>query len=222
MNPIKPTLRTELVPIILLVIIGIASWFFYQALPDIVPIHWNIAGEPDQYGSKIFSAFVFPLIILGIYALLLFAPLIDPRKERYLQFAKVYHMIKAYFVLMFACIYFLANLNALGYNLPIGLWIPVLVGILFVIIGNYMGKLRKNWFIGIRNPWTLSSEETWNKTHRVGGKLFIVSGLLMIANGFAPVSYKLPLFITSIVLVIGGTFGYSYWVYRQEKKANHS
>jgi uncharacterized membrane protein len=85
-------------------------------------------------------------------------------------------------------------------------------------MGNYMGKLKPNWFVGIRTPWTLSSETVWNKTHRFGGKVFMLGGLIMIITSIAPMSWRLPLFIADIIVLMLGTVGYSYFVYLKEKK----
>ena len=217
-NPIKPTLKTEILPILLLVMAAAASFYFYANFPERVPIHWNMAGEVDSYGSRATGAFLFPGILVGMYLLFLIIPYIDPKKARYIQFRKVYHIFKAFMIFFLAAIYFIASLNALGYNIPVGLWVPMMVGLLFIVIGNYMGKIKSNWFMGIRTPWTLSSEEVWNKTHRFGGKVFIFGGILMILMYFLPLNCRLPLFIIIITIILLGTVGYSYMLYRREEK----
>ena len=217
-NPIKPTFKTEILPIILVLLAGLSSFYFYLHFPEQVPIHWNIKGEVDNYGSRTTGAFLFPAIILGMYLLFLALPYIDPKKRRYEQFRRVYHVFKTIIVFFMVVIYFIASLNALGYRIPVGLWVPVSVGLLFFIIGNYMGKIKSNWFVGIRTPWTLSSEEVWNKTHRFGGKVFILGGVLMTLMYFLPVKLQLPLFIFIIVIILVGTVGYSYILYKNEEK----
>lgn len=219
-NPIKPTIKTEWLPVILFLVSAIAAPYFFNHFPASVPIHWNISGQPDNWGSPTLAAFLFPTIILGMYLMLLFIPIIDPRKERYDQFRNVYHIFKNILVAFMAIVYFATSLNALGYNIPIGIVVPVLVGLLFIVMGNYMGKIKPNWFIGIRTPWTLSSEEVWNKTHRLGGKLFIVAGLLMASEVFLPVSWRLSIFMLTILLAVVGTTGGSYIIYLKEKKKN--
>lgn len=217
-NPIKPTIKTEIIPILLIIITAIAAVYFYSIFPDQVPIHWNFEGEPDNWGSKFIGAVLMPLVMVGIYLLFLVVPYLDPKKERYDQFRKVYHFFKGYFVFFMTAIYFVSSLNVLGYNMPISFWVPFLVGILFILLGNYMGKIKSNWFVGIRTPWTLSSEEVWNKTHRAGGKVFILGGILMMPMYFIPASFRMPLFFIIIALIILGTVGYSYVVYRDEQK----
>lgn len=217
-NPTKPSLKTEIFPVIILVITLIASFYFYANFPDRVPTHWNIAGEVDGWSSRWLGAFLIPTIITGMYFLFLGLPYLDPKKDRYAEFAKVYHIFKTAIILLMALIYFITGLNALGYKVSVEFWIPLLIGILFIIMGSYMPKIKPNWFMGIRTPWTLSSEEVWNKTHRLGGKIFIIGGLLMTAMYFLPISWRLPLFIFIIVLILVGTMGYSYVLYRSEQK----
>jgi len=217
-NPVKPTVKTEFIPLALIILTIAASVFFYNNLPERIATHWNFAGEIDGWGSGKVQAIAIPLMAVGMYLLFLLLPYIDPKKERYEQFSKIYHIFKTMILVLLVIIYFVIGLNGLGYDLPVGMIIPGLIGLLFIVIGNYMGKIKRNWFMGIRTPWTLSSEEVWNKTHRFGGKMFILGGLLMIAEIFVPVSWKLPIFIIMIAALTLGTMGYSYLVYLKEKK----
>ena len=216
-NPIKPSLKTEFIPLLLIILMALAAVYFYNNLPERVAMHWNFAGVVDGYGSGQAQAVALPMVAIGMYLLFLLLPYLDPKKERYEQFSKVYHIFKAIILALLAVIYFIIGLNGLGYNLPVGIIIPGLIGLLFIIIGNYLGKIKPNWFMGIRTPWTLSSEEVWNKTHRFGGKMFILAGLLMMAETIMPNSWKLAVFIAMIVMLLFGTVGYSYIVFLQEK-----
>ncbi|MFA5080836.1 MAG: SdpI family protein [Candidatus Paceibacterota bacterium] len=218
-NPIKPTFKTETLPILFVALVVISSFYFYSHFPNIVPTHWGISGEVDGWGSRN-TAFIIPAIIIGMYLMFLLLPFIDPKKEKYEQFTKPYHVFKNILILFMAVMYFVASFAALGYDLPVGTIIPVMVGLLFVIMGNYMSKIKRNWFIGIKTPWTLSSEEVWNKTHRFGGKMFIFGGILMAIEPFLPVVSRLPVFIFTIIILSFGTMGYSYLVYLKEKKNN--
>lgn len=218
-NPIKPTIKSEIMPIIFILIACFSSFYFYAHFPDQVPLHWNFAGEVDSYGSRIQGAFLMPAMMIGMYLLFLFIPLIDPKKERYAQFRKIYHVFKGVLLFFMLLIYYALGLSGLGYNIEIGTWIPVFVGLLFIILGNYMGKIKPNWFMGIRTPWTLSSEEVWNKTHRFGGKAFIIGGVLMVFMSLIPVAYKIPIFIIVIVIVGFLPIIYSYILFIGEKRA---
>lgn len=120
-------------------------------------------------------------------------------------------------IFMFA-LYLLTSLYNLGYQINITTWTTLLIGALFIIIGNYMGKIKYNWFMGIKTPWTLSSEKVWNKTHRLSGWLFILLGIIVIATPYLPDQVGLIVFFTSIIVVVAGSFAYSYYLYRIEKK----
>ena len=217
-NPIKMTFKTEVLPIILLISAFVASFYFYANFPERVPTHWNFKGQVDGWSSAAFAAFFFPVLNLGMYLLFLVIPYIDPKKERYEEFKHVFHIFKNFLIAFMTVIYFLTGLNGMGYNLPINVFVPIMVGILFILMGNYMGKLKSNWFMGARNPWTLSSEEVWNKTNRITGKIFILSGLLMILEGFLPDNVKLSFFIFIIALMVIVPNLYSFIIYNRTKK----
>lgn len=218
MSPIKPNLRTEIIPILLIIISIVASFYFYSVLPDQVATHWNFEGQVDDYSSKAVGAFLLPGIMILMYLMFLGLPYIDPKRKRYGEFANVYHIFKGILIGFMFIIYLATSFANLGYNIDIGVVIPALVGILFIIMGNYMGKIKHNWFMGIRTPWTLSSENVWNKTHRVGGWLFILLGIIMLLMPIMPKEIIAPIFIAAIVAVTVGTFGYSYFLYRNENK----
>lgn len=217
-HPLKPTLKTELIPILTILIITIASFYFYQNFPDQVPTHWNYKGEIDSYSGKTFGAFGFPAIIMGVYLMFLAFPYLDPKKERYQEFRKTYHIFKAMIISFMSLIYFYTGLAGLGYPVSISIVVPITVGLLFIVMGNYMSKIKRNWFIGIRTPWTISNEEVWNKTHRLGGKIFIAIGLLMIIGTYLPNELYWKLFITSTFIGVIGMMGYSYWAYQKIEK----
>lgn len=218
-NPSKPTIKTELFPLLVLAITALSSVYFYSHFPDIVPTHWNIHGEIDGWSSKKLGAFLIPAILMIMYLMFLWLPYIDPKKEKYDQFRKVYHIFKSLIIGMMSLIYFMASFNGLGYNIEMGFWVPFLIGVLFIALGNYFGKLKPNWFVGIKTPWTLSSEENWNKTHRFGGKIFIFSGLIMMATPLFPTFLQSWLFAINMILLLGGTIGYSFIFFLREK--NH-
>ncbi|MBU1036550.1 SdpI family protein [Patescibacteria group bacterium] len=217
-NGMKFTFKTETLPILIVLISIVLGFYFYSVFPDQVPVHWNVAGEIDRWGSKFEGAWLMPLIAIGMYILFLILPIIDPRKEKYNQFAKIYLLFRMLILLMMLGIYLIASLNSLGHNIRVEVWIPIVIGLSFIIIGNYMGKIKSNWFLGIRTPWTLSSETVWNKTHRLGGKLFMLMGILLIITPLLPYHniffvLIIPVLIISLIPVV-----YSYLLYRKEKK----
>ena len=221
-NPIKPTWKTEILPVAVIVLSAIASVYFYQHFPARVVTHWDFAGRPNGWSGPAFAAFFFPAIILGIYLLLLVLPCVDPRSERYADFRKVYHIVKDAIVVLFAGLYFMTGLSGLGKHVPIQVIVPVGIGILFMIIGNYMGKLRRNWWIGIRTPWTMSNEQVWNKTHRLGGKMFLLAGVLFVLIGFVPQVGQVAIgvvFTCAIVAILVVPIVYSYVLFRKLGKS---
>jgi len=174
---------------------------------QVIPIHWNLAGRADGFGSK-WVAFVF---VVGMYALFLVLPRFDPSRANYAQFAGAYNLVR--FALLVMLVVLLGG-GALGLQ-SAGL-LYLLVGGLLVVTGSVLGKLRPNWFCGVRTPWTLSSKRSWVKTHRLGGWLMIVLGLAEIAAGALDPSSG-----GQILLVGGGgvvvvTVAYSYIVWRDD------
>lgn len=216
-SPIKPTIKTEIVPIVLVGASLIASVYFYRHFPDRVVTHWNFAGQPDGYSSKAFAAFFFPLLNLGMYLLFLGLPYLDPKKNRYPDFAKVYHVFKAVIIGVMSIIYGIVGLAGLGYSVAVEKVLPAIIGVLFIVMGNYMAKIKPNWFMGIRTPWTLSSEEVWNKTHQLGGKLFVLMGVLMVAMGFWNNKIMWYIFTVGVIGVALVPMVYSFILYRKLK-----
>ena len=155
-----------------------------------------------------------------MYLLFLGLPYFDPRKERYAQFAKPYHIFKNLMITFMTIIYFLVGFAGIGYPIDVSVIVPASVGILFIIIGNYLGKIKSNWFMGIRTPWTLSNEEVWSKTNRLGGKLFIVGGLLLILGLILPKTAFWVLFIIAMIIITVTPVIYSYLLYRKIEKKN--
>ena len=218
-NPIKPNLRSEIIPLLLIIATILLSIYFYPMLPEKVISHWDFQGQPNGWMPKLFNTILFPCLMIGIYLLFLFMPYFDPRKERYSEFKGVYNIFKIAIIGVFFLIYLASLLSNLGAPINIGKVISLIVGLLMIIMGNYMSKIKFNWFMGIRTPWTMSSEVVWNKTHRVGGWFFILFGLCIIVAPYLPVILASIIFIGGALLAIVGSMAYSYIVYRQEQ--NH-
>ncbi|MFA6428047.1 MAG: SdpI family protein [Candidatus Buchananbacteria bacterium] len=218
-NYLKASWRTEIIPVLLIILAVASSFYFYANFPEQVPIHWNVYGQVDGWSSRAFGAFFFPALITGMYLLFFIFPYLDPKKERYEQFAKAYHIFKGAIVAFVALLYFYTSLIALGHQLlPVNVAVPVGIGVLFIIIGNYLGKVKANWFMGIRTPWTLSSEEVWNKSNRLGGKIFIIMGLFSVLGFWLPSTIFFGIFITMVIVGSLIPIVYSYWLWR---KLNH-
>ena len=218
MYPIKLSVKSEIVPVMLIVAAWILSLYFYAHFPAQVASHWDFQGKVNGYSSSAGLAFGIPALLTGMYLLFLGLPFLDPKKERYAEFGKIYHYIKAAIILVLFGVYVITGLYNLGYPVQVGIAVPWLIGLLFIVLGNFMGKIKPNWFVGIRTPWTLSSENVWTKTHRFGGFMMMLFGVLIIISPLLSKSLGIAVFVLGIVLVTVGSFVYSYILFRQERE----
>ena len=219
----KVTWRSEAICLLLLVAMFVAAGVTWSSAPDRIPVHWGVSDEPDRYAGKFEGLLLLPLVALGLYVLLLVLPRVDPRKEHYARFQGVYTILRTLIVAIMAGTFAIVVLWARGVHVDTFVVVGLMIGLLFMVLGNYMGKLRSTWFVGIRTPWTLSSEESWNKTHRLGGRLFFVFGLALaigvpLGKQWAA-SYMIPAGVFGLVLIL---YVYSYLVCRKDPAANHA
>jgi uncharacterized membrane protein len=216
----KVSLRSEVIPLILIAgmfVLGAIAW---PQAPERIPIHWGLTGEPDNYAGKVWGLFGGPLITLGIYGLFFILPRIDPRQRNYERFWSKYLIIRTVIITVLACIQLVVFLWAIGTEVNMNITVPMIVGFLLIFIGNYMGKLRPTWFVGIRSPWTLSSEESWNKTHRLGGWVFVIFGLaLLIAAPFQEKWAYHTLTATGAAALVF-LYVYSYLIWKRDPDAS--
>jgi len=209
--------KTNKIIISIILISIIATGFIYGSLPDKIPFHWNINGEIDAWTGKIFSWFI-AILPLAIYFLMIRIPEIDPKKESYSKHKKAYELLMVILVLSFTMLHWIVIFSALGYQISVSRIIPMGIGFLFIIMGNYMGQIRPNYSFGIKTPWTLANEIVWKKTHRIGGFAFILSGLIFIIAGIINRSYSFILAISSIFLAVIYIIVFSYFEYRKRKE----
>ncbi len=198
--------------VIINIIIGIWA---YPRLPEQVPSHWNLAGQVDGYSGALTGAFLLPLITLGVYILFWIIPRIDPQKANYLKMGRVFWIVSTTLVAFLSLMYWGTIAVALGYLETLPRWYFSGIGIIFILLGNYFGKIKFNYTFGIRTPWTLANEEVWAKTHRFAGPIWIVGGILMALAGVLPAAWTEPLFGIVIVLIAVVPMAYSYLVYRR-------
>ena len=196
-----------------------AMWAFalavYPRLPDRIPTHWNLRGEADGWGGP-GAAFLFPAIGTGTWLLMMVLPRIDPRRANWEKFRDEVRLLVGVLVLFFAWIEAVALGAALGWKLDTGRAVMGGVGVLLAVIGNYLPRIRSNWFMGIRTPWTLSSESVWRDTHRVGGRAFVAGGLAMVLAGFIPGILAQLLAIAAAMVATLIPVVYSYLAWRRE------
>jgi len=205
----------DIVSILIILVVAISAYFFNALLPDQVVTHWNINGTPDGWGDKNVLVVFIPFLIVGLYILFRFLPKMDPKKENYLKFDSAYHAFKLLIVAFMSIIYFISIYSNLGYDLSISDITTWLVGVLFIVIGFLIKDVKQNWFMGIRTPWTLSSEEVWKKTHLLAQKVFVIGGICFIFMPYVSPTYVPIIFIFVIVMIISLSYGYSYWLYKK-------
>lgn len=216
-SPLNISWKTEIIPLTIIVAGFLTSALSFNKLPQQVISHWNFLGNPDGWMNKTTHSIIFPLILLALYLLLLFVPSMDPRKERYKEFSNVYNGFRSLISLVLYLVFLIATLVNLGYEINVGKVIPLIIGLLMIVIGNYMGKIKKNWFVGIRTPWTLSSENVWNKTHRLGGWMFVAFGMSLIITPYLKPMLALSVFVIGVCLATLVPIAYSYVLYKREK-----
>lgn len=206
----KGTLILTTIVMLIPMIIGLLLW---DKLPEQIPSHWDINGEVDRWSSKGFVVFFFPCLLLAIHWVCVFASCADPK-------AKDYHptMIR---LVLWICPMIGLVLNslvyafALGYPLKVEIIMPLLVGLMFIIVGNLLPKCRQSYTMGIKLPWTLANEENWNKTHRFGGKVWVIGGILTMATAFLGNFWVL---LGVLVVMVASPTIYSYSLYRKQNK----
>ena len=198
----------------------LAGLLLWNRLPDQMASHWNINDQVDGYTSRFWGVFMLPLITLGMFVLFLVVPSIDPMKANIAQFREAFNLFILLMVGFMIYLYGLTLAWSLGYNnfKMSGAMLPA-IGLLFIFIGFLMRQAKRNFFIGIRTPWTLSSDTVWNQTHRVGAVLFMISGALAFIGGFAGGTTAFwmmfaPLIGSTLFLLV-----YSYVLYRRETRA---
>ncbi len=205
--------------VVLLIMVVFSGWVGTQ-LPDDtrIPTHWNARGEVDGYSSKAMGLFMTPGVMAGLCVLMALLPFITPRKENLWKSIKVYKICWVGVLLFMLVIHSVALLAALGVPVPMSIVVYVGIGALFIVIGNWLGKVRSNFIMGVRTPWTLSSELSWNKTHRLAGKLFVGVGLAMLVSGlfFSTHPAAAKVMITGVILLVLVPVTYSWWVWKND------
>lgn len=206
--------RMELPQLIILVGMFVVAAMSWSTAPDRIPVHWNAAGDIDRYGGRFEGILLMPLIALGLYLLLAFIPRIDPGRANYAQFQGAYAVIRVVLMLLLAVVYGIMHVSMRGVNVDMGLLLPLLMGGMLIALGGVLGKIRPNWFVGIRTPWTLSSKTSWARTHRVGGWAFMIAGVLVLVGGLVSTEAAVWTLLGSMLPLVVGLFVYSYVVWR--------
>lgn len=203
---------------ILMVLIAVGvSLAAYSGLPESMPVHWNLRGEADRFGSRPEALFTIPLFMVVIWAILRFLPRIDPLRANYAKFAGTYEVIIDSLLAMMLVIHIAVVLGASGAPDSVAMIVHAAVGAMMIVLGNVMPRTRQNWFVGVRTPWTLASERVWERTHRVAGYLFVALGLIVILTTPLRPQIAMPILAAGVATVALVSVVYSYLEWRKEK-----
>lgn len=193
----------------------ILSAIAFPQLPEQIAIHFDAQGIPDGYGSPL-TIFLLPGIMLFVNLLAEITKHTDPRKDNYSYFSKHYYLIH----LVLNIFLLLVQLYIISFSLQLIIFtltniIVIAMGVLFIIIGNMLPKVKQNFFMGIKTPWTLADEYVWYATHRFSGKLWFALGLIMCACGFFPNNALVPAILISAIAAAVVPTVYSYIIYKK-------
>jgi len=211
---VKTDWRIETAMLLVIAAMFAAAAAVWPSAPAAIPVHWNVSGEVDRYGGRFEGLLLLPFLALAIYLLLRYLPSVDPLRANYARFSGAYTAIRAAVLLLMAGIYGMVIAWVLETPVDMSRLVPAAVGGLFIFFGSVLGKVKPNWFVGIRTPWTLSSARSWERTHRLGGWLFLGVGVLLLLTGvFGLGSFGLGVF-GALVAVIDVLVFYSFFVCR--------
>ena len=208
----KVTLIITSLIMLIPILVGLLLW---EKLPEQVPYHWDIQGQVDGWAGKTQAVFFMPLFMLAMHWVCVFASSADPK-------SKNYHP-KSILLVLWICPILNLVLNtmvygaALGYAISVELVMPLLMGALFIFIGNLLPKMRQSYTMGIKLPWTLNNEENWNKTHRLAGKLWVGGGVVILSTALLGSFWILIVVLLAMVLI---PTIYSYCLYRKQTQDN--
>ncbi len=212
----KVVWKIEVPQWLILAAMFVAAAIAWPHAPSRIPVHWNINGQVDRYGGRFEGLLLMPLVALGFYVLMLVLPRIDPGRANYARFRGTYNAIRIAVLAMFAVFDVLVQKAALAGPVNVGRIAPLAIGAVMLFLGAVLGKIRPNWFVGIRTPWTLSSKMSWVRTHRAGGWLFIAIGIATIVASFVSARVSFWVLIGGTIAATLGLVIYSYLVWRRD------
>lgn len=209
---IKKHLKTIIITSVITLtpmIIGLILW---NKLPAEIPTHFNINNEPDGWSSKAFAVFGLPLFMLAMHLVCIFATKADPKNNNISDkvLTLILYIVPVVSILMSSMIY----PTALGKEIAVGTITMIFMGLVFVIIGNYLPKCKQSYTIGIKLPWTLEDSENWAKTHSLAGKLWVICGLIIMATAFLESPY---IFLPVALIMVLVPTAYSFLLFKKKK-----
>jgi len=206
--------RSYVIILVLIAFSLLLGAYLYPRMPEQMASHWNAQGQVDGYTPKFWGLFLGPLIVFILFLFFVAIPRMDPLKANIEQFRGYYEGFIVLVTIFFLYEHVLTILWSLGVAFDLNQALTPAMGLLFFAAGVMMEHAKRNWFIGIRTPWTLSNDEVWEKTHRLGGKLFRLAGLLAIVGIFFP-KHALLFMLAPVLLASAYTTLYSYLEFRR-------
>jgi uncharacterized membrane protein len=208
-----PGLAGTAIALLVMLVLSALAW----SLPpgSQIAIHWDVSGHPNGYADKNIALAITPLVTLGLGGLFYLIPNIEPRRNNLAQSARAYNSVWLVTIFVMVLVQTTIVLAALGMEVMVNYLVPVGIGAVFLVMGAVLGKVRSNFVFGIRTPWTLSSDRSWEKTHILGGRLMVALGIATIAG--AVVGIAIPVVTVGVVGGVVVTVLYSYLVWRDER-----
>ena len=207
--------RLILTSVVMLIpmVIGLLLW---NRLPEQIPSHWDINGNIDGWSSKAFAVFAIPALLLALHWICVIASSADPKHKNY--HPKMLTLVLWICPVIGLVLSTLVYAAALGYALKVEVIMPLLVGLMFIIVGNLLPKCQQTYTMGIKLPWTLASEENWNKTHRFGGKVWVAGGVVTMASAFLG-SFWILCGVLVVMVAVPTMYSYLYYRNHERKQA---
>lgn len=208
------TLTTIIILLLIIISFGI-GFYFYPQLPDTVASHWNSQGMVDGYMSKFWGTFLMPVILIFMYGIYFIIPKIDPLKNNIESFRKQYNILITLISVFLFYIFILTIAWNIGKEFNMNNFILPAMGIFIYYMGHLLKYAKRNWFVGIRTPWTLSGDYVWDKTHKIGSLLFKIIGIITLLGMLVP-NYGFYLTIFSLIGSVIFLFVFSYILYQKQ------
>jgi len=203
-------------PLVLIAAMFAVGAWAYPGLPARIPTHWGSSGAVDAWSTRSFlSVFQMPLLAVGLYVLLWLVPYLDPKRGNLIASKQVYSIVIDLVTGLLAVVYAATLMAAHDAKLPVDRIVTLAVGVMFVVLGKYMGRVKRNWTMGVRYSWTLSDDTVWAKTNLLGGRLFMAAGVLGIVGVAVPPPWSIVMLVGPALAILPITYVYSWRLYRK-------
>lgn len=203
-------------PLVLIAVMFAAGAVLYPSLPAVIPTHWGPSGAADAWSHKSFlSVFLMPLVSLALYGLLWVVPLFDPKRANLIRSKKAYGVILDATTALMLAVFGASMAAAFNHAFPVDRIVTGAVGLLFIVIGNYMITVKRNFTMGVRFSWTVMDDVVWAKTNRLGGYMFMGGGVLALLGVFLPAPWNIFVFLVPILLMVPFLYVYSWRLYKK-------